>query len=54
MTDDRTRLITLRLPKELINEIDELVLKGKDMSRSELIRTALRHYLYGVTETVLK
>jgi Arc/MetJ-type ribon-helix-helix transcriptional regulator len=38
-------IITIHLPKEVIREIDELVVKGKYPSRAELIRTAVQDML---------
>ena len=38
-------IITIHLPKEVVREIDELVLKGRYPSRAELIRIAVRDML---------
>jgi len=38
-------LISIHLPKEVLREIDELVLKGRYPSRAELIRIAVRDML---------
>ena len=38
-------IITIHLPKEVIREIDELVLKGRYPSRAEVIRVAVRDML---------
>jgi Arc/MetJ-type ribon-helix-helix transcriptional regulator len=38
-------IITIHLPKEVVREIDELVLKGRYPSRAEVIRVAIRDML---------
>jgi len=38
-------IITIHLPREVVREIDELVLKGRYPSRAELIRIAVRDML---------
>lgn len=37
-------LISIRLPSEFVEIIDEMVMQGKFASRSEAIRLALRDY----------
>jgi len=38
-------IITIHLPKEVLRDIDELVIKGRYPSRAELIRTAVQDML---------
>jgi len=38
----RLKLISLKLPEEMLDTIDEIVKTGKYASRSEFIRTAIR------------
>ncbi len=40
--DDKMILISVHLPKEMLQELDELVRQGRFPSRSEAIRVAVR------------
>ena len=42
----RARVVSVRLPEELIEEVERLVEKGRFKSRSEAIREALRSFLH--------
>ena len=50
--DDSTKL-TIRLPREFVEEIDFLVAVDDFSSRSDAIRTAVRDMLYARTEMVM-
>jgi len=39
-------LISVHLPRQMINELDEMVRQGKFPSRSEAIRVAVRDLIY--------
>ena len=39
------RVITIKLPQDIIDSIDELVISGKYKSRSQFIRTAIEELL---------
>ncbi len=41
---DQMNLISIRLPSEFVEILDEMVLQGKYASRSEAIRLALRDF----------
>ena len=41
----RTKLVTLKIPEALVNELDKLVASGKYSNRSEAIRKAVRELL---------
>ncbi|MFN3804535.1 MAG: ribbon-helix-helix domain-containing protein [Pyrobaculum sp.] len=43
---DKMSLISVHVPRRMIEEIDELVRRGIFPSRSEAIRAALRDFLY--------
>ena len=40
--DERLVLVSFRIPKQMLDELDELVREGVFSSRSEAIRTAIR------------
>jgi Arc/MetJ-type ribon-helix-helix transcriptional regulator len=42
----RARVVSVRLPAELLEEVEKLVEEGRFRSRSEAIREALRSFLY--------
>ena len=42
----RARVVSVRLPAELLEEVERLVEKGRFKSKSEAIREALRSFLY--------
>jgi metal-responsive CopG/Arc/MetJ family transcriptional regulator len=44
MWGDHVNLISIRLPSEFVEILDEMVLQGKYASRSEAIRLALRDF----------
>jgi Arc/MetJ-type ribon-helix-helix transcriptional regulator len=41
----KTRIITLYLTEDLFNQIDNMVRKGVFVTKSELVRTAIRHLI---------
>ncbi|MFN7106234.1 MAG: ribbon-helix-helix domain-containing protein [Pyrobaculum sp.] len=45
-SQDKMSLISVHVPKRMIDELDELVRRGIFPSRSEAIRAALRDFLY--------
>ena len=42
MSKDKMVLISVHLPRQMINELDEMVRQGRFPSRSEAIRVAVR------------
>jgi len=42
VSEDKMILISVHLPKQMLQELDELVRQGKFPSRSEAIRVAVR------------
>ena len=50
MKEGKLALISVKMPLRLLEEIDDLVRKGVFVSRSEMIRQAVRHYLKHVVK----
>ncbi len=46
VSKDKMIVISVHLPKEMLQELDELVRQGRFPSRSEAIRIAVRDLIY--------
>jgi putative addiction module CopG family antidote len=50
----RARVVSVRLPEELIEEVERLVKEGRFKSRSEVVREALRSFLHERSPIVIE